>query len=71
MFTTPPGKSLVAKTSAKVTEHNGLLSLANTIQVFPPAIIGAITETKPNNELSSSASNTLSKHHIELKFSFD
>src|ERR1700750_1221312 len=50
ILTTPPGRSDEFSTSAKVTEHIGLVSEARTTHVFPPAITGAITETKPSNE---------------------
>ena len=44
-FTTPPGRSLVASTSAKETAGRGLLSAATTTQLLPPAITGAIRST--------------------------
>src|SRR6185369_4338293 len=55
ILTTPPGRSLVAKTSANVTAHRGFFSEARTIQVLPPAITGSTTETKPVSEVFSSA----------------
>ena len=44
---TPPGTSDEFTTSAKVIEHNGKFSEANTTQVFPLAIMGIMVETKP------------------------
>src|ERR1043166_184119 len=55
IFTTPPGTSDELITSAKLTAHKGLLSEARTIDVFPPAITGAITETSPIKEFSCGA----------------
>src|SRR5690606_8431085 len=46
-FTTPPGRSLVANTSANVTAGKGCTSLATTTAVLPPAITGATTLTRP------------------------
>ena len=42
-------------TSANVIEQRGFVSDAKIMQVFPPAIIGAITETNPSKELSCGA----------------
>src|SRR5215204_5696166 len=56
MLTTPPGTSEELITSAKVIEHRGLLSEARMIQVFPPAITGAIKDTSPSREVSWGAS---------------
>src|SRR5688572_17840552 len=50
IFTTPPGRSEECNTSAKVTAHKGFVSEARTIQVFPPAITGAMTDTRPSRE---------------------
>ena len=52
---TPPGTSLVAKTSANVMAQVGLFSEAKTMHVFPPTMQGAITEIRPNNAVDSSA----------------
>ena len=41
----------MASTSAKVTPGIGMLSLATTTQVFPPAMIGATRLTRPCNAL--------------------
>ena len=55
ILTTPPGTSDVCSTSANVMEHSGLLSDANTTTVFPPAMMGAMIETKPINDDSFGA----------------
>ena len=47
IFTTPPGKSELFSTSANVTAHKGLVLDAKMIQELPPAMMGAINETKP------------------------
>ena len=50
IFITPPGKSEELSTSANVTAQSGLEKEGSTIQVSPPAITGAITETIPIRE---------------------
>src|SRR6185503_9924860 len=50
ILTTPPGRSEEFNTSANVTAARGFVSEASTTQVFPPAITGAITETRPSRE---------------------
>ena len=55
IFITPPLTSLELITSAKVTAQSGLVSLAKTMQVLPPTITGAITETNPNKEVCCGA----------------
>jgi hypothetical protein len=50
IFTTPPGTSEEFNTSENVTEHKGNFSEANTTQVLPPAITGAMALTKPISE---------------------
>src|SRR6188508_637574 len=55
ILTTPPGTSEELITSAKLTAHRGFASEARMIQVFPPAITGAITETSPIRESSCEA----------------
>src|ERR1700744_5220799 len=57
-FTTPPGKSLVAKISAKVAAGNGYFSEGITITVLPLRMTGATRETKASNDGSSGASTT-------------
>src|SRR5437870_7233274 len=52
-FTTPPGRSLVASTSASVTALSGLLVDAKAMQVLPPAMVGAIVEINPIKPNSS------------------
>ncbi len=47
-LTTPPGTSDVASTSASVTAGSGCASLATTTAVFPVAITGARTLTRPS-----------------------
>src|SRR6266571_7695185 len=47
-FTTPPGTSDVASTSASVTDDSGCASLATTTAVFPVAMTGASTLTRPS-----------------------
>src|SRR5687767_4747452 len=46
---TPPGTSEEFNTSAKVTAVNGFEYDASTTHALPPAITGAITDTKPSN----------------------
>ena len=55
IFTTPAGTSEEFITSANVIAQRGFVSEARTMQVFPLAIAGAITETNPINEFSSGA----------------
>ena len=55
-FTTPPGTSEVASTSARVTAASGYLSLATTTVVLPLTIAGAITDTSPSRAESCGAS---------------
>src|SRR6266567_1176868 len=47
-FTTPAGTSDVASTSASVTDGSGCASLATTTAVFPVAMTGASTLTRPS-----------------------
>src|SRR6516162_6241634 len=56
MFTTPPGTSEVASTSARVTAGSGACSLATTTTVLPVAITGASTLTRPSRLDSGGAS---------------
>src|SRR5476649_2801490 len=56
MFTTPPGRSLVAKISANVAAGSGNLSDATTIAVLPLKITGATSDTSASNDGSSGAS---------------
>jgi hypothetical protein len=49
MFTTPPGRSEVASTSARVMAGSGAGSDATTTAVLPDTIAGAITETRPSS----------------------
>ena len=51
ILTTPPGKSELLSTSANVTAQSGFVSDASITHVFPPAIMGAIIETNPINEV--------------------
>ena len=55
MFTTPPGTSEVASTSASETAGSGDASLASTTAVFPPTIAGASRETSPSSDWSLGA----------------
>src|SRR5688572_23762658 len=55
MFTTPPGISDELMISANVTAQSGLDSEASTTQVLPPVMTGAITDTRPINELACGA----------------
>jgi hypothetical protein len=52
---TPAGRSLVARTSAKVIADNGAFVLASTITVFPEVIIGAMTSISPSSDGVSGA----------------
>ena len=52
MFTTPPGTSLVASTSASETAGSGERSLAITTAVLPLTIAGATRETSPSSDWS-------------------
>ena len=54
-FTTPPGTSEVASTSASVIAGSGRRSLAITTTVFPVAITGATTLTSPSRLDSAGA----------------
>src|SRR5215470_7402903 len=56
MFTTPPGTSEVASTSASVTAGSGAGSLATTTAVLPVATTGASTLTRPSRLDSGGAS---------------
>src|SRR4051812_48059060 len=50
---TPPGRSLVARTSLNVIALRGLVVEARAMQVLPPAMVGEMTDNKPNKpELS-------------------
>ena len=49
MFTTPPGRSEVARTSPRVTAGRGCASLARTTTVLPVTIAGASTPTSPSS----------------------
>ena len=55
MLITPPGTSLVARTSAKETAGRGCDSEAITIIEFPLTTIEAIVSTKPKSAESSGA----------------
>src|SRR5688572_30083898 len=46
-FTTPPGRSLVARTSLKVTAARAFEVEARAIHVLPPTMVGAIVEIRP------------------------
>ncbi len=50
MFTTPPGTSLVASTSARLIALSGARSFAITTTVLPLRITGATVATKPRSE---------------------
>src|SRR5436305_1727604 len=54
-FTTPPGKSLVAKISEKVSAGNGNFSDAITTTELPLRMTGAINETNATSGGSSGA----------------
>src|SRR3954471_16557629 len=53
MFTTPPGKSLVAMISENVSAGRGLRAEASTTAVLPDKITGATNETRASNGDSS------------------
>ena len=55
MFTTPPGKSLVAITSPSEIAGSGKFSLAIKIAELPPARTGASALTVASNEGFASA----------------
>src|SRR6185436_13651767 len=57
-FTTPPGKSLVARISVNVTAGSGYFSEATTMAALPLKITGAIRDTSDTNDGSSGASTT-------------
>ncbi len=57
-FTTPPGRSEVASTSARVMDGSGASSDATTTQVLPVTITGAITETRPRSGLDGAITAT-------------
>src|SRR5262249_59687658 len=54
-LTTPAGRSEVASTSARVIAGSGRSCAASTTQVFPPAITGATTDTRPSSAESCGA----------------
>src|SRR5437868_2985015 len=56
MLTTPPGRSLVASTSASSTAASGCVSDATATTALPPTTAGAIRETSPSSAGSSGAS---------------
>src|SRR5579871_5217117 len=58
IFTTPPGRSLVARISANVAAGNGNFSEATTTAALPLRITGATRDTSPNSGGSSGASTT-------------
>ena len=55
MLTTPPGRSEVARASARVMAQSGLLSEVMTIQLFHPAIIGRLVPRSPARDDFSGA----------------
>ena len=55
IFITPCGRSLVARTSAKVIADSGALVLAKTTTVFPDVMIGATTSIRPRRDGVSGA----------------
>src|ERR1051325_8467098 len=55
---TPPGRSLVARISAKVAAGRGNVSDATTAAVFPLRITGATSETSASKDGSSGARTT-------------
>src|SRR5689334_12445260 len=55
MFTTPPGRSDVASTSASVIAGSGRSSLASTTTVLPVTMAGATTLTSPSKADSGGA----------------
>src|SRR5439155_13287383 len=57
-FTTPPGKSLVARISVNVIAGSGYLSEATTTAALPLRITGATSETSGTRGGSSGASTT-------------
>jgi hypothetical protein len=50
MFTTPPGRSLVARHSENVMAVRGSSSLASTTQTLPDTITGKIAVTSPSSD---------------------
>src|SRR5690606_22040971 len=54
-FTTPPGTSLVASTSARLIADSGQRSLATATTVFPVTSAGAMTDTSPSSAESCGA----------------
>src|SRR5919205_1151881 len=56
MLTTPPGRSLVASTSASSIAASGRVSDATATTALPPTIAGAIRDTSPSSGGSSGAS---------------
>src|SRR5437667_8689956 len=52
-LTTPPGRSLVPRTSDKVTALRGLDVDASAMQVLPPAMVGAMTDKRPRRPVFS------------------
>src|ERR1700679_2552371 len=58
MFTTPPGRSLVARISAHVAAGSGNFSDEITITALPLKITGATSDTSASNDGSSGASTT-------------
>ena len=55
MLITPCGRSLVARTSAKVIAESGASVLARTTTVLPEVIIGATQSIKPRSDGVSGA----------------
>ena len=55
MFTTPPGTSEVASTSASSIAARGCASLAITTAALPPASTGASRDTRPSSAGSAGA----------------
>src|SRR5690606_9591333 len=55
MFTTPPGTSEVASTSASARAGNGSASAASTTTVLPTTTAGATTPTRPSRPASAGA----------------
>src|SRR2546423_423138 len=58
IFTTPPGRSLVAIISENVNAGSGLRIDASTTAVFPARITGAINETSASSGDSSGQTTT-------------
>src|SRR5262245_3157256 len=54
-LTTPAGTSQDCSTSARLTALSGCDSDASTTQVLPPAIAGAMFDTRPRRPLASGA----------------